>query len=159
MDRGDDTGQAAVDGHGLGGALYLDHVGEAFLGEDVADRVVDMLVLDVGVGNPQSRILEALDVVVHAAVGAGGNGNRGVERILLEGAALFAGFKGLQDLDLVAGRGLDNRAVREAGKDPHGIDQAVADSRGGLAVADEFNLHLVPQAEGAEEALCSCGRA
>ena len=55
---------------------------------------------------------------------------------------------------------LDDRAVRVAGKNPHGIDQAITDSCGGFAVTDEFNIHLVPKTEGTEITLggsCSTG--
>jgi hypothetical protein len=74
----------------------------------IADRPHDVG-LDVLAGDPQGGVLEGLGRDVDAGVGAGRNGDFGVERELLEESGLVAGLDEIEELHLVAGGRLDHR--------------------------------------------------
>ncbi len=110
-------------------------------------------------GDPECRVLERGDVVVDAAVGVRRDRQQRVERVVIEEARCLTRFIDAQDLDVVTGGGLDHGRVREARENPERVDQVVAQRRCGLGIAEELDVHLVPQAERREVALCGARRA
>ena len=68
-----------------------------------------------------------------AGLTAGRDGQGCIEGILLKSAAFNTSVVGVEYLDLVAGGSLEDRAVGDPCKNPHGVDQAVAERHALLA--------------------------
>jgi len=101
-------------------------------------------------------VLEGSDVSVNALVDPRRDFDAGEVGVFLVEAALDCVLLQIDEIDIVGLSGQDHRAGGKAGKQPKGIELAIAEGIGGVVIADGVALDLVSDIQVGEEDLAVC---
>ena len=127
------------------------HVRQAFIGINCRQHFVNRVVGDLGIGDPQGRILERRGFFLDAAVSTRRHRQLAEVRVLVEETAFLGVFTEVDQLDVVGLRGHDNRAAGKCSEQPESVELLVTESLGRIVVSHGVAFDLVPHAHVVEE--------
>ncbi len=153
MERGYDVGGTGFQAHVLEGFLHGEHVLEAGIRVDHGEQFVNDIGGYLGVGDPQGAVLEGGRIVVHSAIRPGRDGQFAEIGVLGEKAGRFGIGRQVDHGNVIGLGSHDDRAAREGGEQPEGIQLIVAECCRRIVVTHGVSFDLVPHAHVAEEQL------
>ena len=151
MKGGNNVGGSCFKVHVFKGFLLLHHMLETFIGVHCGKQIINNISRHLGVGHPQSAILERRSIIVNPFVSTGRYRKFAEIGIGIIKSRGFSVSTQVQQADLVSLGSHNHGAAWKGGEQPEGIKLLVAECGSCVVISHCISFNLVPDAKMAKE--------